>query len=276
MVRHYYDLWCLLRAGVGEKALAQTALFERVAEHRELFFRFSWVDYTTHKPGSFRLTPPTEHLSDWKSDYAAMLGGQNTDEVTQEHPVLHQPVPSGKGRADYVVWDPDNGLPLGVIESKTASVKISSAEWPGHAPCFDSTACASQRDSSSSILRTCSSDNTSLAYAAKASRAARPRFWNPAPSSAAKSSGMFTVRVIAPELIPTGTTPQIRKLPDKFSLLGPSIPAAHRQPGNSSPTPSDLRLLDFKRLFPANKQHIRWSHFRNEGGDRMLTIVRDE
>jgi type I restriction enzyme M protein len=36
--------------------------------------------------------------------------------VTQEHPVRHQPVPSGKSRADYVVWDPDNGLPLGVIE----------------------------------------------------------------------------------------------------------------------------------------------------------------
>lgn len=33
---------------------------------------------------------------------------------------------------------------------------------------------------------------------------------------------------------------------------------------------------DFKRTFPAEKQHLRWSHLRNEGGDRMLTIVRDE
>lgn len=74
MARHYYDLWCLLRAGVGEKALAQTALFQRVAEHRELFFRFSWVDYTTHKPGTFRLAPPPEHLANWKSDYSEMLG----------------------------------------------------------------------------------------------------------------------------------------------------------------------------------------------------------
>ena len=74
MARHYYDLWCLLRAGVGDRALAQTALFGRVAEHRELFFRFSWVDYTTHKPGTFRLTPPPEHLANWKSDYAEMLG----------------------------------------------------------------------------------------------------------------------------------------------------------------------------------------------------------
>jgi predicted nucleotidyltransferase component of viral defense system len=74
MARHYYDLWCLLHAGVGEKALAQTALFQRVAEHRELFFRFSWVDYSTHKPGTFRLTPPTDHATAWKADYTEMLG----------------------------------------------------------------------------------------------------------------------------------------------------------------------------------------------------------
>ena len=53
-----------------------------------------------------------------KAGWKVGARGQNTDDVTQEHPVLHQPVPSGKGRADYVVWDPDNGLPLGVIESK--------------------------------------------------------------------------------------------------------------------------------------------------------------
>jgi len=74
MARHYYDLWCLLRAGVGERALANTALFQRVAEHREIFFRYAWVDYSTHKPGSFRLTPPTDHLANWRSDYQAMLG----------------------------------------------------------------------------------------------------------------------------------------------------------------------------------------------------------
>lgn len=74
MARHYYDLWCLLQAGIGDAALADMALFERVAEHREIFFRFSWVDYSTHTPGKFRLVPPAEHLSDWRSDYQAMLG----------------------------------------------------------------------------------------------------------------------------------------------------------------------------------------------------------
>ena len=74
MARHYYDLWCLLRAGVGGRALANTALFQRVAEHREIFFRHSWVDYTTHKPGTFRLSPPPDHLPGWRSDYRDMLG----------------------------------------------------------------------------------------------------------------------------------------------------------------------------------------------------------
>lgn len=74
MARHYYDLWCLLRAGVGNHALADKALFLRVAEHRKLFFRHSWVDYTTHRPGSFRLIPPAGQLSAWKADYDAMRG----------------------------------------------------------------------------------------------------------------------------------------------------------------------------------------------------------
>ena len=74
MARHYYDLWCLLQAGVGERALADKALFERVAEHREVFFRYSWVDYSTHKPGTFRLTPPADHLANWRDDYREMLG----------------------------------------------------------------------------------------------------------------------------------------------------------------------------------------------------------
>lgn len=74
MARHYYDLWCLLRAGVGERALKDRALFERVAKHREVFFRYSWVDYSTHKPGTFHLSPPVDHLAKWRDDYRQMLG----------------------------------------------------------------------------------------------------------------------------------------------------------------------------------------------------------
>lgn len=74
MARHYYDIWCLLRAGIGERALADRALFDRVAEHREIFYRYTWVDYSTHKPGTFRLSPNPDHMANWRSDYEAMLG----------------------------------------------------------------------------------------------------------------------------------------------------------------------------------------------------------
>ena len=81
MARHYYDLWCLLRAGVGKRALTDMALFQRVAEHREIFFRFSWVDYTTHRPGTFCIVPPPHHLANWRDDYQAMLGPMFFGEV---------------------------------------------------------------------------------------------------------------------------------------------------------------------------------------------------
>lgn len=74
MARHYYDVWCMLRAGVGDRAMAYMDLFRRVAEHREIFFKYAWVDYTSYKPGSFRIVPLPDHLSDWRADYRAMQG----------------------------------------------------------------------------------------------------------------------------------------------------------------------------------------------------------
>ena len=47
--------------------------------------------------------------------------GASTEQVGQEFEVDHQPTPSGKGKADYVLWG-DNGKPLGVIEAKKTAV----------------------------------------------------------------------------------------------------------------------------------------------------------
>jgi len=47
--------------------------------------------------------------------------GTSTEQVGQEIEVLHQPTPSGKGKADYVLWG-DNGKPLGVVEGKKTAV----------------------------------------------------------------------------------------------------------------------------------------------------------
>ncbi len=47
--------------------------------------------------------------------------GGDTDQVSREVDVPHQPTQSGAGRADYVLWD-DAGKPLGVIEAKKTAV----------------------------------------------------------------------------------------------------------------------------------------------------------
>ncbi|TRZ69281.1 MAG: DUF4145 domain-containing protein [Comamonadaceae bacterium] len=45
----------------------------------------------------------------------------NTEQITLEEKVLHQPTTTGAGYADYVLWD-DNGKPLAVVEAKKTAV----------------------------------------------------------------------------------------------------------------------------------------------------------
>ena len=72
MARHYYDLYCLINAGIGDKASRDLELFKRIAAHRQVYFRHTWVDYDTLCPGRLKLVPPDEHLANWKNDYNAM------------------------------------------------------------------------------------------------------------------------------------------------------------------------------------------------------------
>lgn len=72
MSRHYYDLYRLIDAGVAERAGSDLPLFERVVEHRSIFFAFTWVDYTTLKRGSLQVTPVPERLPEWEADYLKM------------------------------------------------------------------------------------------------------------------------------------------------------------------------------------------------------------
>jgi hypothetical protein len=72
MARHYYDLWRLITQGIADRAALDQALFNRVAEHREIFFRLSWVDYATLRPGALRLMPPDHHRDAWRLDYQQM------------------------------------------------------------------------------------------------------------------------------------------------------------------------------------------------------------
>ena len=72
MARHYYDLFRLIQMGIADRAAADLGLFRRIAEHREVYFRYSWVDYSTLTPGSLRLVPNADQRSDWTADYAGM------------------------------------------------------------------------------------------------------------------------------------------------------------------------------------------------------------
>ncbi|MDR1305340.1 MAG: nucleotidyl transferase AbiEii/AbiGii toxin family protein [Verrucomicrobiales bacterium] len=72
MARHYYDLWSLIKAGIGAKAAADDELFDFIVEHRKVFFKWSWMDYGTLKPSSIRLCPPATQIQAWRHDYQIM------------------------------------------------------------------------------------------------------------------------------------------------------------------------------------------------------------
>ena len=70
--RHYYDLWCMIRKGVADEAVADSELFKRTAAHRAVYFRYTWFDYGTLRPGALRLLPLEVQRASWKKDYVAM------------------------------------------------------------------------------------------------------------------------------------------------------------------------------------------------------------
>ena len=72
MARHYYDLYRLILAGIGDESARDLDLFDRVAAHRQVFFRHNWVDYSTLNPGQLRLLPAEADRPDWQADYEGM------------------------------------------------------------------------------------------------------------------------------------------------------------------------------------------------------------
>ncbi len=72
LARHYYDLWCLLSAGVGDRARVDVELFHRVVAHRAVFFRKNKEIQDSLRPGGLRLVPSAERRAGWKRDYDAM------------------------------------------------------------------------------------------------------------------------------------------------------------------------------------------------------------
>lgn len=83
LARHYYDLWCLITAGIGERAAEREDIFARTVRHREVYFNWSWMDYSTLKRGGLRLVPLPEMVAEWRRDYQAMSGEMFFGEVPE-------------------------------------------------------------------------------------------------------------------------------------------------------------------------------------------------
>ncbi len=54
LARHYHDLYKMILTGIGNKSVRDLALFHRIATHRQVFFGYSWVDYSTLSPQGLR------------------------------------------------------------------------------------------------------------------------------------------------------------------------------------------------------------------------------
>jgi predicted nucleotidyltransferase component of viral defense system len=72
MARHYYDLFRMIQADVGAQAAVDMELFSNIAQHREHYFQYAWVDYESYQPGQLRIVPVDEQLANWKADYSSM------------------------------------------------------------------------------------------------------------------------------------------------------------------------------------------------------------
>ena len=70
--RHYYDLYCIAKTPVKERALADADLLARVVMFKDKFYRCPWARYDLAKRGTMRLMPPYHNVQKLRDDYEHM------------------------------------------------------------------------------------------------------------------------------------------------------------------------------------------------------------
>lgn len=70
--RHYYDLCCMAKSPVKDRALADRNLLARVVTFKNKFYRCPWARYDLAKPGTMRLVPPEYNIARLRNDYEHM------------------------------------------------------------------------------------------------------------------------------------------------------------------------------------------------------------
>lgn len=70
--RHYYDIIMLTRAGVADRAIADLVLLESVVEFKKRFYWSAAAQYDLASPGTLRIVPGNDQLSQLERDYRNM------------------------------------------------------------------------------------------------------------------------------------------------------------------------------------------------------------
>lgn len=70
--RHYYDVYCMTKAPVKDRALADAELLKRVVDFKDKFYRCPWARYDLAKRGTMRLMPPEYNIDKLREDYEHM------------------------------------------------------------------------------------------------------------------------------------------------------------------------------------------------------------
>ena len=70
--RHYYDLCCIAQSSVKAAAFQDLDLLQQVVAFKDRFYTAGSAHYELARPGTLRLIPPEDCLSDLKADYEHM------------------------------------------------------------------------------------------------------------------------------------------------------------------------------------------------------------
>ncbi|WP_421803914.1 nucleotidyl transferase AbiEii/AbiGii toxin family protein [Flagellimonas sp.] len=72
MTRHLYDISRMMDTEIGESAIKDHTLYSTIVEHRQIYARISWIDYSKHARETLDFIPPKKVLAEWEEDYKAM------------------------------------------------------------------------------------------------------------------------------------------------------------------------------------------------------------
>lgn len=70
--RHYYDLWCMIKAGTKDAALGKAELLDEVVRFKRKFYRCSWAKYEKATRSEISLMPPECSRKALYDDYKHM------------------------------------------------------------------------------------------------------------------------------------------------------------------------------------------------------------